>query len=231
MNFVSGEAVAYAMLQFLWSQGTKDWGWKRAVECLLHHWIADSEGTWLCKDILFLFVPSRPFVNPDGPDPSPPCAKMTNTVCPATPVFYTWPSVFLLSLDIPLLFLKVFSLAFGMGQLYQRRIPSLYRYRTATFHHLKITWMTGELLSQAFLQKESFQKHLDSVILSWCPLSSLSFLHLVLVFIDGKFFGVGTVFLGSCNICCHGILSLDYMPWKLRKKLVWPNPVLVGLTM
>lgn len=95
MNFVSGEAVAYAMLQFLWSQGTKDWGWKRAVECLLHHWIADSEGTWLCKDILFLFVPSRPFVNTDGPDPSPRCAKMTNTVCPATPVFYTWPSVFL----------------------------------------------------------------------------------------------------------------------------------------
>lgn len=95
MNFVSREAVAYAALQFLWSQENKRWGgnWKRALGCVLHHRAADSERTWLCKDILFLSVPSRPFVNTDGPDPPPRCAKMTNTVCPATPIFCT--SVFL----------------------------------------------------------------------------------------------------------------------------------------
>lgn len=170
--------------------------------CVLHHSIVDSERTWLCKDILFLLVPSRPFVNPDEPDLSPHCAKMTNTVCPAMPVFYTWPSVFL----FPQIFLSSSSKScIWHGQLYQRW-TLLCRHRPATFHHLKITWMSRELLSQAFMLKGSFQKHLDSVILSSCLLSSLYFLHLGLVCIDGEFFGVGSGFLSH-------VASAAVEPW------------------
>ena len=141
---------------------------------------------------MFLFFPSMPIVYIDGLDHSLHCAKMTNTVFPTTLVSYSWPSITHLSLyflrySSPLLqSLKscTRNLAFGMEQLYQRSpwTPSLYRHsrscaepsqwetcltyiRTAIFHHLKITGMSREILSQAFLQKESFQKHLDHVIL------------------------------------------------------------------
>lgn len=79
----------------------------------------------------------------------------------------------------------------------------------------KLPEWRGSFYHKIFYKKGSFQKHLDRVILFSCLLSSLSLLHLVLVFIDDEFSGVGTVFLGSCSICCCGILSLDYMPWKL----------------
>lgn len=140
----------------------------------------------------FLFFPSRPIVYIDGLDHSPHCAQTTNTVFPTTLVSYTWPSITGFSLcflgyssPLPqILKSPARNLAFGMDQLYQRSpwTPSLCRHRrscaepsqwetcltyirTATFHHLKISRMSRELLSQAFLQKESFQKHLDHVIL------------------------------------------------------------------
>lgn len=115
--------------------------------------------------------------------------------------------------------------------LYQRWTPSLYRHRPATFHHLKITWMTRELSSQAFLQKGYFR---NTLTVSYCPhvlLFSLSFLYLVLVFIDYVLWGG----------ICHLGLMWHLLQWNpesglnametLRKKLFWPNPVLVGFTM
>lgn len=107
-------------------------------------------------------------------------------------VSYTWPSITGFSLcflgySSPLpqsLKSPARNLAFGMDQLYQRSpwTPSLCRHRrscaepsqwetcltyirTAIFHHLKTSRMSRELLSRAFLEKESFQKHLDHVIL------------------------------------------------------------------
>lgn len=97
----------------------------------------------------------------------------------------------------------------------QRWTPSLCRHRPATFHHLKITWRTRELSTQAFSTKRIISETpwLCYIVLMssfFHYLSCIWFLSLLI-----KFFGVGFVFLGSCGICCSETLSLDSMPWKL----------------
>lgn len=195
MNFVSREGVAYAVLLFLLSQWTKNWACSRADEAssgVPHLGMAGQGEKMALQGHMFPFFPSRPIVYIDGLDHSPHCAKMTGAVFPATFVSHTWPSATHFSLYLlrycsplpPSLKSCARNLVFGMEQLYQRSpwSPSLYRHRkscaelsqletcltyikTAIFRHLKITWMSREPLSQAFLQKESFQKHLDHVIL------------------------------------------------------------------
>lgn len=141
---------------------------------------------------MFFLFPSRPSVYIDGLGHSPHCAKMTNAVFPATLVSYTQPSIthfslYFLRYSSPLpqnLKSWTRNLALGIEQLCQRspRTPSLYRrrrrraehyrqetcltcvIRAAVFHHLRITWRSRELLSQDFLQKEWFPKHLNHVI-------------------------------------------------------------------
>lgn len=140
---------------------------------------------------MFPLFPSRPSVYIDGLNHSPRCAKTTNAVFPAALISYTQPSIthfslYFLRYSSPLpqnLKSRTRNLALGMEQLCQRSpwTPPLYRrrrrraeryqreicltcIRAAIFHHLRISWRSRELLSQEFLQKKWFPKHLNHVI-------------------------------------------------------------------